>query len=152
MIKVFDEVTGTGIKIEVIGRPYGYQVRVGKTGTWTVARGRTAGQVKEGEKWGRAMYYYTLKQALEGALEAISTEQGIPVENTVLVGAKNWDKLIALEEERIRLIDKVDKEYQGYLDKYGKDLSGLSKSMAKSQPDEEEEAEEEVVESEEEVS
>lgn len=148
MIKVFDEVTGTGIKIEVIGRPYSYQVRVGKTGSWTVARGRTAGQVKSGEKWGHPMYYSTLKQCLEGALDAISADEGLPKESIQFAGTDNWNRLIELEEARIRLIERVEQEYQKLIDTHGKDLAGLSKLLGKgevaAEPEEEEEEEEEI--------
>lgn len=127
MIKVIDEVTGTGIKIEVVGRPWQYQVRVGKTGSWTVSRGRTAGQIKTGEKWGRPHYPATLAQALKIAFAEISESEGIPEDQIVMVSSDNWERLIALEEERIRLVEKIGEAYNNLIEEHGKVMAQISK-------------------------
>ena len=130
MIKVVDEVTGTAIKIEVIGKPYQYQVRIGKVGTWTVARGRTAGTVKSGDKWDRPMYVKNIKQAIEVALDAISESEGIPKDQIKLTGADAWKALIDEEAKRVRLIEAINVEYGKLIEEHGKDLAGLTKFLA----------------------
>lgn len=150
MIKVIDQVTGSAVKIEVVGKPYQYQVRIGKVGTWKVARGRTAGQIKTGEKWERPQYYGSLKQAIEGTLTLISESEGIPVNAIVLNDSKEWESLIAAENRRMVLIQSVHDEFQKLLDLHGKDLAGLSKllgakGVVADEEDEEPEADDEPV-------
>lgn len=149
MIKVIDEVTGTAIKIEVTGRPYCIQLRIGKTGSWTVKRGRTAGKVKTGEQWGFASYHGSLKQALEHAITLISEQEGMPEKGIKLSDEELWKKLIDAEERRTLMLQKVSEGFQGIVDKYGKELSALTKMLGGGELPEEDsagESEEEIVE------
>jgi hypothetical protein len=150
MFKVVDQVTGTAVKIEIIGKPYQYQVRVGKIGTWTIARGRTAGTVKTGEKWGHPQFYSNLKQAISCTLSLISEEEGIPENAIVLDGSEAWKVLIEQENKRMAMVEAVGKEFQKLLDEHGKDLAGLSKLLAAQKgvvgEEDEEEADDSVVE------
>jgi hypothetical protein len=130
MFKVIDEVVGTAVKVEIIGKPYQYQVRIGKVGTWKIARGRTAGQIKTGEKWERPQYYGSLKQAIEGTLNLISETEGIPENAIVLTGSDAWKVLIEVENRRMALVQGIHDAYQKLLDEHGKDLAGLSKLLA----------------------
>jgi len=154
MFKVIDQVTGSAVKIEVIGKPYQYQVRIGKVGTWTIKRGRTAGKVMNGEKWERPQYYGSLKQAIEGTLSLISESEGIPENAIVLDGGKAWETLIAAENRRIALVKGIHDAFQNLLNEHGKDLAGLSKLLgakgvvADEEDDEEPEAEAEAEEAE----
>ena len=141
MIKVIDEVTGTSIKIEVIGKPYQYMFRAGKIGTWTVARGRTAGKVKTGEKWGRAIYVRSLKMGFEAAFETLSEEEALLTIDS-MAHADEWKKLIELEEIRIRMVEKVDEAYGQLIEEHGKDLAGLTKLLGGKPVKEEAEEEE----------
>jgi len=152
MIKVIDKVTGTAILIEVTGKPCQYQVRIGKVGTWTVARGRTAGTVKTGEKWERPQYHMSLRQAIEGAIALISESEGMPKEAIVLDGSEAWKVLLEQEQKRMDLIKQIDLAYQKFLDEHGKDLAGLTKLLAgkgvvvdDEDPDAADEVEDEVV-------
>lgn len=129
MFKVIDQVTGSAVKIEVIGKPYQYQVRIGKVGTWTIKRGRTTGQVKTGEKWERPQYYGSLKQVLEGTLKLISESEGIPENAIVLDGSDAWKILIEQENRRMALVQGIHDEFQKLLDEHGKDLAGLAKLL-----------------------
>lgn len=154
MIKVIDEVTGTAIKIEVVGKPYQYQVRIGKVGTWTVSRGRYAGTTKTGEKWERPMYYMNLGHAIAAAVAMISENEGLPKESVVLAGAEGWKALIEQDEKLIRLVEGVHREFGHLLEKHGKDLAGLSKVMANGQvepPEEDEDDEDDEDESDDDV-
>lgn len=130
MFKVIDQVTGFAVKVEIIGKPYQYQVRIGKVGTWTIKRGRTAGQVKTGEKWERPQYYGSLQQALECTLKLISETEGIPENAIILDGGEAWKVLIEQENRRIALVKAIHDEYQKLLDEHGKDLAGLSKLLS----------------------
>lgn len=129
MIKIVDEVTGTAIKIEVIGMPYQLQVRVGKVGTWKVARGRTAGTIKTGEKWEKPMFVKDFKQAIEAAINSISENEGIPKDQIVLSQADSWNAIIESYERNNRLIEGVVNEFNKLIEEHGKDLSRLSKYL-----------------------
>lgn len=129
MIRYVDEVTGTAIKIEVIGMPYQLQVRIGKVGTWKVARGRTAGTIKTGEKWEKPMYVRDFKHAIEAAINAISESEGLPNDQIVLSQADSWKPIFDSYERNNRLIEGISKEFDKLVEEHGKDLSRLSKYM-----------------------